>query len=44
MQEPNPMQGQGFPFNGHQHPTFGGPGMQLQGKNLMYITIVLAFV
>ncbi|XP_027928657.1 uncharacterized protein LOC114185239 isoform X3 [Vigna unguiculata] len=30
MQEPNPMQGQGFPFNGHQHPSFGGPGMQLQ--------------
>ncbi|KAG5092668.1 hypothetical protein JHK82_051446 [Glycine max] len=34
MQEPNPMQGQGFPFNGHQHPTFGGPGMQLQAPDV----------
>ena len=29
MQEPNPMQS--FPFSGHQHPNFGGPGMPLQG-------------
>ncbi|KRH40386.1 hypothetical protein GLYMA_09G255400v4 [Glycine max] len=34
MQEPNPMQGQGFPFSGHQHPTFGGPGMQLQAPDV----------
>ncbi|XP_027928658.1 uncharacterized protein LOC114185239 isoform X4 [Vigna unguiculata] len=34
MQEPNPMQGQGFPFNGHQHPSFGGPGMQLQAPDV----------
>ncbi|KAH1044794.1 hypothetical protein AAZX31_09G234100 [Glycine max] len=34
MQEPNPMQSQGFPFSGHQHPTFGGPGMQLQAPDV----------
>ncbi|KAK7394724.1 hypothetical protein VNO78_15259 [Psophocarpus tetragonolobus] len=32
MQEPNPMQG--FPFSGHQHSTFGGHGMQLQGPDV----------
>ncbi|XP_068488758.1 uncharacterized protein [Phaseolus vulgaris] len=34
MQEPNPMQGQGFPFSGHQHPSFAGPGMQLQAPDV----------
>ncbi|CAJ1820888.1 unnamed protein product [Sphenostylis stenocarpa] len=34
MQEPNPVQGQGFPFSGHQHPTFGGPGIQLQAPDV----------
>ncbi|KAJ1393438.1 hypothetical protein SESBI_34972 [Sesbania bispinosa] len=32
MQEPNPMQG--FPFSGHQHPNFSGPGMQLQAPEV----------
>ncbi|KAL2330237.1 hypothetical protein Fmac_017818 [Flemingia macrophylla] len=32
MQEPNPMQG--FPFSGHQHPNFGGPGLQLQAPDV----------
>ncbi|XP_047150509.1 uncharacterized protein LOC124822539 isoform X3 [Vigna umbellata] len=34
MQEPNPIQGQGFPFSGHQQPSFGGPGMQLQAPDV----------
>lgn len=30
MQEPNQIHG--FPFSGHQQPTFGGPGIPLPGK------------